>query len=491
MFNILVLLFGLLASPAFAQNTTCANKAAADSSNACANTRYVTTALTNAYPLMWLKSAQGTGVNAVATGYNAASQALFLNGTYTGSGTAPYSLFSVSDTGSASTNGFRSGLWVAYNIGVSAGEANRAALLPIFTIANPLPCTSGGTKCFHAAAFPQLYVSANLGGTAGANNSRGDVYGAGVLAQATSGATYMHGIVGQETDVSVQTGASVDYKAIASFISVNSDAVGGSVFNSMVYFAADQTTTYKWPKGITFGVPAALWPFDTSSNIIDSTAPALGSRVANNGIEFSSITFSGCSFKSNNFCIAQSGAASVASLASTGAVSGTTGNFSSTLSASTITSTGAAAGFVAAPRSGSGNNYQWYNPSGTGIRLTDGGSDLVTIDSVGAIVTASNVTNLHNYSTVSVPAASSCGGSPTVDAGSSNHAGKITFGSATTACTLTFASAFANNAFCTVTPGAQPAAVANIPYISAQSKTAFTISGGTASAVYYWNCGGN
>ena len=51
--------------------------------------------------------------------------------------------------------------------------------------------------------------------------------------------------------------------------------------------------------------------------------------------------------------------------------------------------------------------------------------------------------------------------------------------------------AFANNAYCTVTPAAQPAAVANIPYISAQSKTAFTISGGTASASYYYTCGGN
>ena len=51
--------------------------------------------------------------------------------------------------------------------------------------------------------------------------------------------------------------------------------------------------------------------------------------------------------------------------------------------------------------------------------------------------------------------------------------------------------AFPNNAYCTVTPLAQPAAVANIPYISAQSKTAFTISGGTASASYQYNCSGN
>lgn len=41
MFNILILLFGLLASPAFAQNTTCATRPQGDSSNACASTRFV------------------------------------------------------------------------------------------------------------------------------------------------------------------------------------------------------------------------------------------------------------------------------------------------------------------------------------------------------------------------------------------------------------------------------------------------------------------
>ena len=50
MIQILFLLLGLLATPAFAQNTTCANKPASDNSNACANTRYVTTAITSAYP---------------------------------------------------------------------------------------------------------------------------------------------------------------------------------------------------------------------------------------------------------------------------------------------------------------------------------------------------------------------------------------------------------------------------------------------------------
>jgi len=89
------------------------------------------------------------------------------------------------------------------------------------------------------------------------------------------------------------------------------------------------------------------------------------------------------------------------------------------------------------------------------------------------------------------PTASTCGTGSSVDSASSANAGKFTIGTGATACTLTFATAYPTNAYCTVTPAAQPAAVANIPYISAQSSTAFTVSGGTASAAYYYTCGGN
>ena len=96
-----------------------------------------------------------------------------------------------------------------------------------------------------------------------------------------------------------------------------------------------------------------------------------------------------------------------------------------------------------------------------------------------------------HLSTVAAPAQTSCGTDSSVDAGSTAQAGKFTIGTGATACTLTFSVAYPTNAYCTVTPVAQPAAVANIPYISAQSRTAFTMSGGTASASYYYSCGGN
>lgn len=260
----------------------------------------------------WKNSTQGTGGNATTDAFSPANSALWLAGSLTGTGDGPYGLMSIADAASSPlSDHWVSGFWIAHKVGSGAGEGSRVALRPILTIASNLPCMSGGSTCFHIASFPQTYVNANLGGTAGPRNSRGDAYGGASLAQLGSGATYVHSAIGHENNVSAQAGASVDYKSVASFISVNGDAVGGSIFSSMIFFAADSTTTYRWPLGITFGTPLALWPFNANSTLIGSVAPSTGSRVARYGVDFSGVNFgSGCSFKSNSFCVPQAGVAS-------------------------------------------------------------------------------------------------------------------------------------------------------------------------------------
>lgn len=92
-----------------------------------------------------------------------------------------------------------------------------------------------------------------------------------------------------------------------------------------------------------------------------------------------------------------------------------------------------------------------------------------------------------------VPAASTCGTSPTIATGSSNQGGQFTTGTGTpTACTITFATAYPTFAFCSVQP-ANAAAVAVTVYVSASSKTAFTVTlgSGTSSAAYNYACNGN
>lgn len=94
----------------------------------------------------------------------------------------------------------------------------------------------------------------------------------------------------------------------------------------------------------------------------------------------------------------------------------------------------------------------------------------------------------------SIPAASSCGTSPAVTAGSTSTGGSFTTGTASpTACTITFATAFPNTASCTVTPANSAAnGVSGGTYVSAQSASAFTVTLGTGTngAKYNYTCAG-
>lgn len=378
----------------------------------------------------------GTGLNATATGFSNTNQALWLVGNYSASGSGPYALISVADQATNTTYGVAAtALWVAHNINSGAGAGNRTSFSPILTKNVATPGTDKNLK-FYVPHFSQFYINSGDGGSVG--NYYGAHYGGAALVQAQSGATYLETMQGFEIDVSIQAGANSKLKNGLLLAGVNSDSQHGDTWEAFLAFTRDGTSSATWNRAIDLFYPQGQFAFDTNSTILGSSSTG----TIGYGVDFSNLTVTNSAFKSPGFNVSGLGATSVLSLASTGAVSGTTGTFTGAVSGTT----GTFSGDVSAP---------------------------------------------HFKSNVAVPTATTCGTSPTVDAGSSNHGGKITFGSATTACTLTFASAFPTNAYCTVTPLAQPAAVANIPYISAQSRTAFTISGGTASAAYQYNCQGN
>lgn len=94
----------------------------------------------------------------------------------------------------------------------------------------------------------------------------------------------------------------------------------------------------------------------------------------------------------------------------------------------------------------------------------------------------------------SSPTISSCGTSPAMSSGSTNSNGQFTIGTGTpAACTVTFSTAWPNNAFCTVSPAnSAAAAITGGYYISASSKTGFTLmlGTGTSSAVFNYLCSG-
>ena len=146
---------------------------------------------------MWLKSAQGTGVNATGATFGPTGQALYLSGTYVGAGYAPYALLSVTDSGSETTYD-RPAMWIVHN--VTGGEGSRTALKTQLNINSDLPCTVT-TRCFHIANFPQTYVNAKLGGDA--VTFRGDSYGGGCFNQLSANAKYVNSAGGCEFNVSV------------------------------------------------------------------------------------------------------------------------------------------------------------------------------------------------------------------------------------------------------------------------------------------------
>jgi len=97
--------------------------------------------------------------------------------------------------------------------------------------------------------------------------------------------------------------------------------------------------------------------------------------------------------------------------------------------------------------------------------------------------------------TTAAPSITSCGTTGTAATGSTSFHGTVTFGASGTpsACTASFATAFANYASCAISPANATAAGATIlPYISAQSKTAFTITTAVAAggAAFNYVCDG-
>jgi hypothetical protein len=109
-----------------------------------------------------------------------------------------------------------------------------------------------------------------------------------------------------------------------------------------------------------------------------------------------------------------------------------------------------------------------------------------------ATLTRTNVLKLDGYAhlgyTLAAPAPSSCGGgSPAVTSGSTDAAGEVTEGTTATACTITFANAFAAQPFCTVSPEQLSVAFTYSVSVSAISITNTSASGNK----YSWVCHGN
>ena len=252
-----------------------------------------------------------------------------LSGTLSGLGfgyNSPFTINISSDSVDTQTNGANiiTGLVVKDTVTTNStgGRQGLAGWVNITGIPSQPPTSGYVGGSFTASA------SANLTGTgSGYTGYSGALFGIAPTAAASSGATYLAEVTGAEYDIAVSTGASAANKYGLTIVQTNADSQQGVYDDAGIEFNNQGSAATKWKNGIMFGGYASIYPFSSSSTLINAQGRTQGGTspaVANNGVDFSAVTFSGCAFKSTGFCVDPSGNASVNTITATGQTVGST-----------------------------------------------------------------------------------------------------------------------------------------------------------------------
>ena len=251
---------------------------------------------------------------------------------------------------------------VKMNHAINAGASGAQTGLSLFTTFNGASDALNPAR-FYTSAFPHMDVYSADGGTGTSlANSKGNFYAMGAISTAHSGATNLQGR-GSEIDVMAMTASSVAVKSALSLVSggdgSGNDKIQGAVHDSLLALTSDSASNVGVKVGISIGREDSYWPIEaTTGRLIYAANPVAFLPGALHGIDFSNVTFTGCAIKTFQFCVDG------------------TGN----LLGGSIAASGANGGLVANSRTGSGENLQWYNASGTGLALFNGTRDIATFD---------------------------------------------------------------------------------------------------------------
>lgn len=165
-------------------------------------------------------------------------------------------------------------------------------------------------NAFYNGIISTVRADANDGGTSG--TQIGDLYGVSTQVSLAAGATWFAGIHGGEWDISVASTASVTNKTGLEIALTGADGAQGSNLDNAILISRKSATSPGWKLGIAFGTPLGqgYWPFAATGTLI-GTYNGVGTVA--NGIDFSGVTFTGCSLKlpasvmSTPFCVNQQG----------------------------------------------------------------------------------------------------------------------------------------------------------------------------------------
>lgn len=204
-------------------------------------------------------------------------------------------------TGLAGANSFVNGLAIVHNFGGPTTMGGRQSLFVQTTLnaadnpSNTAPSFVGG--CF----FSQAGV--NIGGTGlAANTSRGGLFGLNPVVVLYSGATFWNQAVGMEVNTAIQSGSSVYYKAGISISQEPTDQVPGAVFDAGINLT-NASGAVGWKNGVLFSNGNGQGPLANTGSLIATQ----GASTVQNGIDFSSYTFNGYAFNSQNAKITGAG----------------------------------------------------------------------------------------------------------------------------------------------------------------------------------------
>jgi hypothetical protein len=258
---------------------------------------------------------------------------------------------------------------IVHSFGGSAMQGGRIAL-GVFANLSAASNASNGLPQY-VAVSGQAQAAVNEGGTSSV--PRGNLYGMEPVCALMTGATYWDECTGAEFNTAVQTGASVAYKALSTFVGRSDDAVQGSAFDAVLAFS-NQPGAVSHKTGILLGNMNGIWPFDTTSCLVctGTRAGTSPTYTLGKGIDLSTITISGNAYASKNFSVDGSGnVRGLGFFPGAGTFAGNIGQIY----------TNAGLGLVIAPNLGTTNDFSLVNVAGTGVAVIPTGTTLFKVQS--------------------------------------------------------------------------------------------------------------
>jgi hypothetical protein len=200
---------------------------------------------------------------------------------------------------------------------ISDGAVGGRTTFSVFMSQQGATTSALGQYYVAGACFGEAAHSA--GGTAGLGNGRGNLFATNHSARLKTGAgLYWNSLVGEEVDVSVQTGTSVGYKVGFKVVQWVDDAVAGTVADYAIGINNQANGTAPgWSVGFAVGAPEGWWPIIATGTILGTYAATIGggpAMAAAYGVDFSAVTFSTAAFQSTGFKVDGSGNTTVGDL---------------------------------------------------------------------------------------------------------------------------------------------------------------------------------